>query len=81
MPDDMTDDKEPMRCHACKHFKVDWDMRENDVDFQLGECVVKLAGEHGPGINLVSGWDGAYVDSIDVDALWGCRSWEVRDGE
>ena len=77
----MTDDKqapEPMRCHTCKHYRVDHSMRDYALEYQMGECVVKMSGDIGPDINLVSGWDGAYVASVDVDALWGCRSWEGK---
>ncbi|MFO1442943.1 hypothetical protein KDN24_06895 [Bacillus sp. Bva_UNVM-123] len=56
------------QCEACKHWKY--------TCYSMGECAKikeKLT------IDLVTGWDGGYVNVIETDADFCCNQFEKRD--
>lgn len=57
------------RCDVCKHWKY--------TCYSMGECE-KIKEKIN--IDLVTGWDGGYVDAIETDADFACNQFEEIEG-
>lgn len=63
-------------CKTCKY----WNQNTNyEYVANLGECS-ELKTSDKVSINLSLGWDGGYVDSIEIEEDFGCNQWkEITD--
>ncbi len=68
----MTNRKRCDDCRNCMHFELDAACKDYDPQFQYGTCSIKF------GNKVEIQVDGGWVDSVLVDADFGCRAWESK---
>lgn len=69
---------QPWKCHTCKHYRQDNFTEQHSLENRTGECAIRVGDNDRICINLDSGTygNGCWIESVTVDALFGCAAWE-----